>query len=111
MSILPISGAGSVIPTTPVTPPAATDPTTATDPSANGVSGSGFGNALANALDGVQSTQNTADQLAQLAATGDLTNIHDLTIATSEAELTTQLTTAVRDKAVAAFNAIMSMPV
>ena len=40
-----------------------------------------------------------------------LTNIHDLTIATTEAELATQLTTAVRDRAVAAFNSIMSMPV
>jgi flagellar hook-basal body complex protein FliE len=106
MSILPISGAASVLPTSAITPPATTDPTAAT-----GAGASGFGNALVQALDGVQSTQNTADQVAQLAATGDLTNIHDLTIATSEAELTTQLTTAVRDKAVAAFNAIMSMPV
>ncbi len=109
MSILPISGAASVLPTSALTPPATTDPTAASG--ATGAGASGFGNALVHALDGVQSTQNTADQVAQLAATGDLTNIHDLTIATSEAELTTQLTTAVRDKAVAAFNAIMSMPV
>ena len=106
MSIAPISGAAFTLPTTAVTAPPTTDPTPATSGS-----GSGFGNALVQALDGVQSSQNTADQVAQLASTGDLTNIHDLTIATSEAELTTQLTTAVRDKAVAAFNAIMSMPV
>jgi flagellar hook-basal body complex protein FliE len=106
MAITPISAAGLTLPTPPVTPPATTSPDAAT-----GSGGSGFGNALVQALDGVQQTQNTADQVARLAATGDLTNIHDLTIATSEAELATQLTTAVRDKAVAAFNAIMSMPV
>ncbi len=66
---------------------------------------------LSQALDSVESTQSNADQMAQMAATGQLTNIHDLTIATTEAELATQLTTAVRDRAVAAFNSIMSMPV
>jgi flagellar hook-basal body complex protein FliE len=106
MAITPVAAAGFALPTAPVTPPATTSP-----PAATGSPGSGFGNALIQALDGVQQTQNTADQVAKLAATGNLTNIHDLTIATSEAELTTQLTTAVRDKAVAAFNAIMSMPV
>jgi flagellar hook-basal body complex protein FliE len=102
MSIPPISGAPFTMPTAPTTP-------TATD--AAGGSGSGFGNALVEALDGVAQAQDNADQVASLAATGDLTNVHDLTIATTEAELATSLTTAVRDKAVAAFNAIMSMPV
>jgi flagellar hook-basal body complex protein FliE len=105
MAIAPVGGAAFTMPTTPITPPATTSPDAATG------SGTGFGGALVQALNGVQQTQNTADQLAQLASTGDLANIHDLTIATSEAELATQLTTAVRDKAVAAFNAIMSMPV
>ena len=106
MAISPIAASAIALPTAPVTQPASTSPGGAT-----GTAGSGFGNALLNALDGVQQTQNTADQVARLASTGNLANIHDLTIATSEAELTTQLTTAVRDKAVAAFNAIMSMPV
>jgi len=94
---------------TPVTP-SATDATAgggATAPS----SGDGFSNLLSKALDSVEATQANADQVSQLAATGELTNVHDLTIATTEAELTTQLTTAVRDRAVAAFNSIMSMPV
>jgi flagellar hook-basal body complex protein FliE len=100
MSIAPISGAGLTLPTPPTTP------------AATGASGgTGFGNALVQALDGVAQSQANAGQVAQLAATGDLTNVHDLTIATTEAELATTLTTAVRDKAVAAFNAIMSMPV
>ena len=98
-SILPISGAVFTVPTSPTTP------------AASGTTGGGFGNALLNALDGVAQSQGNADQVASLAATGDLTNVHDLTIATTEAELATTLTTAVRDKAVAAFNAIMSMPV
>jgi len=106
MAIAPVGGAAFTMPTAPITPPATTSPDAAT-----GSSGTGFGGALMQALNGVQQTQNTADQMAQLASTGDLANIHDLTIATSEAELATQLTTAVRDKAVAAFNAIMSMPV
>jgi len=105
MSVMPVTAAAITVPPTSVAPAATTpDPT-------SGTTGSGFGNALMQALDGVQQTQATADQVAQLAATGNLTNVHDLTIATSEAELATQLTTAVRDKAVAAFNAIMSMPV
>jgi flagellar hook-basal body complex protein FliE len=98
-AIPPISAAGFTVPIAPATP-ATSDPT-----------GGGFGNALLNALDGVAQVQGNANQVASLAATGDLTNVHDLTIATSEAELATTLTTAVRDKAVAAFNAIMSMPV
>jgi len=100
MAIAPISGAGFTLPAPPTTPPAS---------DASGASG--FGNALVQALDGVAQTQADAGQVAQLAATGDLTNVHDLTIATTEAELATTLTTAVRDKAVAAFNAIMAMPV
>jgi flagellar hook-basal body complex protein FliE len=72
---------------------------------------SGFGDLLTNALSGVESTQNTADQMSQLAATGDLSNVHDLTIATSEAQVATQLTAAVANKAVAAFNSIVGMQV
>ena len=100
MSIAPITGAGFTVPTSPTTP-------TASDATGTG----GFGNALMQALDGVANAQASADQVGAMAATGDLTNVHDLTIATTEAELATTLTTAVRDKAVAAFNAIMSRPV
>ena len=107
---MPVGGVPLTIPTTlnPVTP-SATDAAagSATAPT----SGGGFSDLLSKALDSVESTQSNADQMAQMAATGQLTNIHDLTIATSEAELATQLTTAVRDRAVAAFNSIMSMPV
>ena len=63
------------------------------------------------ALDSLQGTQNAADSLAQTAATGNLTDIHNYTIAATEASLTTELTVAVRDRAVEAFNEIMRMQV
>ena len=65
--------------------------------------------ALAKALDGLQATQTKADDLAVQAATGDLTDVHDYMIAATEASLATELTVAVRNKAVEAFNEIMRM--
>ena len=71
----------------------------------------GFGQTLVKALDGLQATQTKADGLAVQAATGDLTNVHDYMIAATEASLATELTVAVRNKAVEAFNQIMNMAV
>ena len=51
------------------------------------------------------------DGLAVQAATGDLGAIHDYTIAASETGLATQLTVAMRNKAVEAFQTIMQMPI
>jgi flagellar hook-basal body complex protein FliE len=70
-----------------------------------------FGNVVVNALQGVQDTQNTANSLAVQAATGNLTDVHNYTIAATEASLQTELTVAVRDRAVDAFNQIMAMQV
>lgn len=68
-----------------------------------------FTNVLGQGLDSLQSTQATADNLSIQAATGTLTNAHDLMIATTQAQLATQLTVALRNKAVDAFNEIMRM--
>jgi len=75
-------------------------------------SGSGsFGDVVVKALDGLQSVQANADGLAVKAATGDLTDVHNYTIAASEASLATDLTVALRDRAVEAFQSIMGMQV
>ena len=70
-----------------------------------------FGQTLTKALDGLSGMQTKADGLAVQAATGDLTNVHDYMIAATEASLATELTVAVRNKAVESFNQIMNMPV
>jgi flagellar hook-basal body complex protein FliE len=72
--------------------------------------GSGFATSLAGAVDNLSAVQSKADGLAVQAATGTLTNAHDYLIAASEASLTTQMTVAVRNKAIEAFNEIMRMP-
>ncbi|MFP5346365.1 MAG: flagellar hook-basal body complex protein FliE [Actinomycetes bacterium] len=71
--------------------------------------GGAFAAALTRSLDNVQALQGTADKLAVKAATGDLTDVHDYTIAATEARVATELTVAVRNKAVEAFNEIMRM--
>jgi flagellar hook-basal body complex protein FliE len=74
-------------------------------------SGSSFTSALGQGLESLQNTQATADNLSIQAATGTLTNAHDLMIATTQAQLATQLTVALRNKAVDAFNEIMRMQI
>jgi flagellar hook-basal body complex protein FliE len=76
-----------------------------------GTAGASFSNALGEGLDSLQSTQATADNLSVQAATGTLTNAHDLMIATTQAQLATQLTVALRNKAVDAFNEVMRMQI
>ena len=68
-----------------------------------------FASLLAKGIDAVQSAQSKADGLAVQAATGDLTDIHDYTIAATQASLVTQLATTIRTKGVDAFNQIMGM--
>jgi flagellar hook-basal body complex protein FliE len=70
-----------------------------------------FGNVVTDALQGMQDTQDSANTLAVQAATGDLTDVHNYTIAATEAALQTEMTVAVRDRAVAAFNQIMAMQI
>jgi flagellar hook-basal body complex protein FliE len=68
-----------------------------------------FGSMGASGLEKLQSAQATSDNLAVKATTGDLTDIHDYMIAANEASVATQLTVAVRNKAVEAFTEIMRM--
>lgn len=73
--------------------------------------GAGFGAKIADALQSVEASQQTADGLAQQAATGQLTDVHDYMIAATRAQLATELTVAVRNKALESFNEIMRMQV
>jgi len=77
----------------------------------SGTNGSSFGDVLTDQLDKLSAAQTNADQLALQAATGDLQAVQDYTIAATEAQLLTQLTVAIRNKAVEAFNEIMRMQV
>lgn len=73
--------------------------------------GSGFGDMLAKGVENLQELQANADSLAVDAATGDLTDVHDYMIASTQASLATELTVSVRNKAVEAFNEIMRMQI
>ncbi|MFA6297744.1 MAG: flagellar hook-basal body complex protein FliE [Nocardioides sp.] len=77
----------------------------------SGVQGASFGDLVLDGLDRLEGVQDRSDQLAVQAATGDLQNLHDYTIAATEATVTTQMTVAVRNKAVEAFTEIMRMQV
>ncbi len=76
---------------------------------ASGSGGTDFAATLSQGLEQVQAMQTKADDLAVEAATGSLTDVHDYMIASTQAALATQLTVAVRNKAVEAFNEIMRM--
>ena len=73
--------------------------------------GDGFAAVLAATFDQLQGAQKTSDQLATQAATGDLRDVHDYMIASTEASLATEMVVTIKNKAVEAFNEIMRMPV
>jgi flagellar hook-basal body complex protein FliE len=107
MSVNPVGGA-------PFLPslPALADTGGATGAGAStGAGPSGFAGMISNALDSVQAAQQNADGLAAKAATGNVADIQDYLIATTQATVDTQITAAVRDKAIQAFQSIMGMPV
>ena len=106
MSIGPIA-----MPIMPTVPAASTLSSTGTAGASAAGSTEGFSNALSGGLDNLQQLPSTADTLAVQAATGNLTNVHDYMIAATKASVATDLTVAVRNKAVEAFNEILRMQV
>lgn len=86
-------------------------PTTTVGPRGPEGPGSDFGALVLDGIERLQSVQTEADKLAVRAATGDLDSLHDYTIAATEASVTTQLTVALRNRAVEAFNEVMRMQV
>ena len=85
-------------------------PTESTQPT-QGPTGPAFGELLVNGIEGLEAMNDRTDNLAVQAATGDLGAIHDYTIAATETSVATQLTVAVRNKAIEAFSEIMRMQV
>ena len=104
---------------TPYVPPTVTPDTARSVAGSSGVTGAtgpvgpgnGFGDMVLDGIDRLEAVQDRSDQLAVRAATGNLDNIHDYTLAATEASVTTQLTVAVRNQAIDAFNEIMRMPI
>jgi flagellar hook-basal body complex protein FliE len=78
-----------------------------TAPSAT--SGAGFAASLGSSIDSLQQMQSTTNSLAVKAVTGDLTDVHDYTVAAAESKLALELTATLRNKAVEAFTEIMRM--
>ncbi len=110
MPIAPIEALGALSGALGVTAPTSLDAAATTAP-ASASSGQAFGDLLIDHLDRLEGIQDRADDLAVQAATGDLSNMHDYTIAATEAAVTAQLTVAVRNRALEAFNDIIRMPI
>jgi flagellar hook-basal body complex protein FliE len=94
---------------TPVAPVPSVAMTPAVAPAASADGGSSFASSLVDALNSVQTTQATSDQLNVQAVTGNLDDIHAATIASTRASVTLQVVSAVRNQGVDAFNSIMNM--
>jgi flagellar hook-basal body complex protein FliE len=100
MTIPAIGAISAALPVLPTSATANVNPT----PSGSGDS---FAAQLSKGLNAVQDAQSKAD--AVQAATGDLTDVHNYTIAATQASLLTELATTIRTKGVDAFNQIMGM--
>lgn len=111
MSIGPIEALGGFTPMVPKVLPAPSEPAIGGIDATSGAAGADFGQILSQGIENLQNVHDRADELAVQAATGDLTAIHDYTITATEAAVATQLTTAVRNKALEAFQEIMRMSV
>lgn len=97
------------MPITPINPitPGPSPITRAAEPSRS--NGTEFASSFTSALDDLDAAHKTTDELSRAAATGDLQSVEDLMIASTETQLATQLTVAVRNRAIESFNEIMRM--
>jgi flagellar hook-basal body complex protein FliE len=102
----------------PIRPVAIPDLNPATGPSAvtageaaDDAPGTGFGGTVSAALSDVGRRESAVKAAAEAAAVGDLQSVNDYMIAASEAQLATEITVAVRDRAISAFNDIMRMQI
>lgn len=86
---------------TPISP----TPSSVASPATTGVGGSSFVDGLKEALN----STGEVNALAQDLATGELTDVHQFTVAAEKAALAMELTVAVRDRALAAYQEVMRM--
>jgi flagellar hook-basal body complex protein FliE len=89
----------------PISTPAIPITSAPTTTAPSGASGSNF-------IDGLKEALNSTGEvnaLAQDLATGDLTDVHQFTVAAEKASLAMELTVAVRDRALAAYQEVMRM--
>lgn len=101
MSISPVGGAGAV--------PFA--PTQISGSALAGRTGGTSATSFAQKLDQVSGLTDKADSLATGVATGGLQDVHQFTTAAAKAQLGVELTVALRNKAVEAYQDIMRMQV
>ncbi len=101
MTISPIGGLAGAAAAAPIAPTKA----------APAASESGFGSSINRALEELDRLHGTADGFAAQAATGELESVTDYLVAATEAQLATQVTVAVRNRALESFNDIMRMQV
>ena len=90
----------SPVPPTPPGPPGAIG---ASSPGTGG-----FAGLLGNAVNGLQSTQAAADQ-ASLGVAAGTTSLSQMVLATDQAQLATQLTVALQNAALTAFNKVLAI--
>ncbi|WP_082105484.1 flagellar hook-basal body complex protein FliE [Demequina subtropica] len=79
----------------------------------SGVEGSdaAFASQLTSAVDGIQGLQAMSSELAVRALTGDLSDVHDYTIAATEAAVALELASALRNKMVDAVTEVLRITV
>ncbi|MGJ7921952.1 flagellar hook-basal body complex protein FliE [Neobacillus sp. LXY-4] len=70
-----------------------------------------FSSALGEAIGKANEMIVQSEKLSEKIATGEIKNIHDVTIAAQKAQIALQLTTQVRDKVVEAYQEVMRMQV
>jgi flagellar hook-basal body complex protein FliE len=99
----------AITPISAISASAAPSPATGATSTSPSSGGSDFAGVLSKGIDALQGAQDKSDSLAVQAATGDLNDISQYTIAASQASLATQLASTLRTKAVDAFNQIMGM--
>jgi flagellar hook-basal body complex protein FliE len=92
------------------TDPATDATSTLAGQAAAGTRSSSFGQMIGEGLQQVENLDQTAATKAVSAATGDLSDVHDYVIAATQAQVATELTTTLRNKALDSFNEIMRMP-